>query len=332
MPDPETGRDDPQAGIKVARAIQEQCPTPVIVLTAHIDPSLVQAASAAGIGAYLLKPPQAQEITRAATIALARFDDMMALRKALAELRTTQAQLLKHERLAAVGQLAAGIAHEFNNVLSAISLTAQTGLRQPSLPPGVVDKFVTVVAESRRAADLTQQMLDFGRRSMMRTARLDLATLVEQASDELRQSLPPSVRLIVEIKAATPDALMVEADPTQIRRVLINLTHNASDAMPQGGKLRVSVARVDELPPLSPPRGRKGKEATEAGEWICLTVADTGTGITEDVYAHLFEPFFTTRLPERSWLGLAQVYGIVKQHAGHIAVETAVGKGSTFRI
>ncbi|MCP4537515.1 MAG: response regulator [Chloroflexi bacterium] len=341
MPDPETGRDDPQAGVKAARAIQKQCPTPVVALTAYEDPDLIREATSVGIGAYLLKPPQAQEIERAATIALARFDDMMALRDALAELRAAQDQLLEQERLAAVGQLSAGIAHEFNNILAAIILTAQMGLREPDLSPELVDDFGIIVAESRRAADLTQQMLDFGRRSMMRTEALDLAALVEQAAGELQQSLPQNACLILEIEATTRAAFTVEADPTQIRQALVNLADNAGDAMPEGGELRIRVERVCDPVPSSAPfdkvrtgfgAGSPVKREEKGGNWICLTVSDTGVGMTEDVRAHLFEPFFSTRSPQRSGLGLAQVYGIVKQHDGQIDVETEAGAGSTFRI
>jgi two-component system cell cycle sensor histidine kinase/response regulator CckA len=236
-------------------------------------------------------------------------------------------QLRQHERLAAIGQLAGGIAHDFNNLLATIILYAQMALVQCNISPDVTQACETILAESQRAAKLVQQILDFSRSSMMATRPLDLASFNERVFDVLRRTIPENVRLIL---AMGPENYIVEADPTRIQQVLINLALNARDAMPEGGTLRVGLSRVTVKSGAEPPATAL---RVPPGEWVCLTISDTGMGMTEEVQDHLFEPFFTTKEPGvGTGLGLAQVYGIVKQHSGHIDVETAVGEGTAFRI
>lgn len=231
----------------------------------------------------------------------------------------------QQERLAAVGHLAGGIAHDFNNLLTTILLYAQMLLNKPHLPPDLAPSVATIITESQRAARLVQQILDFGRRAMMETKPVDLVSFVEEALDILRRTFPESIRLIVELES---DPCVVKADPTRIQQVLMNLAVNARDAMPEGGELRIGLSCITLSPSSQPP-----VEEMTAGEWICMAISDTGTGIPPDVQPHIFEPFFTTKAPgEGTGLGLSQVYGIVKQHGGHIAVESEVGKGTTFRV
>jgi CheY-like chemotaxis protein len=182
-----------------------------------------------------------------------------------------------------------------------------------------------VLEDSDRAADLVEQILDFSRSAMMETEPLDLGHLIEEASTLLRRTIPENVRLILEMPS---QPLTVEADRTRIHQVLLNLAANARDAMPDGGELRIGLTRVDveagETPPVA---------EMPLGEWVSLRVSDTGTGMTDEVRENLFEPFFTTKEKgQGTGLGLAQVYGIVKQHEGFIDVETAVGDGSAFTI
>jgi two-component system cell cycle sensor histidine kinase/response regulator CckA len=156
---------------------------------------------------------------------------------------------------------------------------------------------------------------------------VDIQPLLDNTLGILRRTIPENIQLLMEV---SPEALSltVEADPTRIHQVVTNLATNARDAMPEGGELRFGLSRVEV---------RAGEELPVAdmppGQWVCLTVSDTGTGMTEEVQAHLFEPFFTTKEPGRgTGLGLAQVYGIIRQHQGYIGVETEVGEGTTFRI
>jgi nitrogen-specific signal transduction histidine kinase/ActR/RegA family two-component response regulator len=236
-----------------------------------------------------------------------------------------EARLRRQERLAAVGQLASGIAHDFNNLLASIILYAQMPLGDPDLSPRTETALKTVLAESHRAADLIQQILDFARNAILETEWVDLSDLVQESLTFLRRALPENIRLVQDLGAC---ACTIRADATRIQQALTNLVVNARDAMPDGGDLRIGVRSID-LRLEEPPPVRD----MEPGCWVCLTVADTGTGMSPDVRAHLFEPFFTTKGPGKgTGLGLAQVFGIVKQHEGHIKVDTTVGEGTTFTL
>ena len=241
--------------------------------------------------------------------------------------------LRQQERLAAVGQLAAGIAHDFRNLLTTIMLYAQMSSRQPGLPPRLERNIEIISGESKKAADLIQQILDFSGRSMLQVQVLDLQGFIQIVMDILKRTIPENIRLSLEIEPGQqPAAFAVWADPGHIQQVLTNLAINARDAMPDGGELRFALSCVEimaDMPPLSSPP----VEGIEGGAWVCLTVSDTGTGMTEEVRAHLFEPFFTTKdVDKGTGLGLAQVYGIIGQHEGHISVETELGQGTTFCI
>jgi PAS domain S-box-containing protein len=251
--------------------------------------------------------------------------DITERRRAEDALRESQKQLQQQERLAAVGQLAGGIAHDFNNILAAIILYAQMPLRRPDLPSAVRSSLQTILKESRRAADLIQQILDFSRRAMMKTEALSLVAVVTETLMLLRRTIPEHIRLVTEV---TSHPCIVQADRTRIQQVLMNLALNAKDAMPKGGDLRIAVTPVNTAPQDEPPL-----PDMPPGAWVCLSICDTGTGMTKQVQEHLFEPFFTTKEPGKgTGLGLAQVYGIVKQHGGFIGVDTDVGKGTTFTI
>jgi PAS domain S-box-containing protein len=234
-------------------------------------------------------------------------------------------QLRQQERLAAVGQLAGGIAHDFNNLLASIILNAQMPLRQPDLTSRTQDALKTIIEESHRAADLVQQILDFSRRAMLDVEPVDLVTLVHQAVTLLRRTIPEHIHITTEMQSPS---CTIKADATRIHQVLTNLALNARDAMPQGGDLHIQVKRVTVTEHDTPTLPEM-----PSGSWACMTISDTGTGMTEEAQSHLFEPFFTTKEQGKgTGLGLAQVYGIVKQHKGFIGVDTAVGEGTTFTI
>jgi len=240
------------------------------------------------------------------------------------ERKEMERELNQQAKLAAVGQLASGIAHDFNNILGAIILYAQMPLAHADLTPEIKDAFETILEESRRAADLVNQIRDFSRSARMSTEPVDLAALVEEALGLLERTVPAHIDVTAHLDS---DPCTIQADATRIHQILMNLALNARDAMPQGGELRIGVEErlvsAEDNPPVSD---------MDAGVWCCLTVSDTGTGLSEEAQAHLFEPFFTTKEERGTGLGLAQVYGIVNQHGGFIDVETAPGEGTTFTI
>ncbi len=242
------------------------------------------------------------------------------------EMQKIDQQMHQQQRLAAVGQLAGGIAHDFNNILTAIILYSQVSLRKKDeLPPRVTQGLEIILESGRRAADLVRQILDFSRHAEMETHPVDLRTFVQGVMAVLERTLPESISIVLDKGV---DECIVQADPTRIQQVLLNLAVNARDAMPEGGDLSVILStnrvRTGEEPPVV---------EMPAGDWVCLSVADTGTGMPPEVAAHIFEPFFTTKpRGQGTGLGLAQVYGIVKQHEGFIGVETEPGRGTTIRI
>ena len=239
--------------------------------------------------------------------------------------KALERQLRRQERLAAVGQLAAGIAHDFRNLLTTIILYAGLPLRRGNLPADLEQSLHTIVTEAEKATELVQQILDFSSSSMIQRHLLDLETLVADALDVLRRTIPETVRITLE---AGPGPYPVKADPGRLQQALTNLALNARDAMPGGGELRISLSRTEITPSDKPPVADMA-----SGTWTCLTISDTGTGMTPEVQQHLFEPFFTTKdIGEGTGLGLAQVYGIIRQHGGAIDVETAPGDGTAFHI
>jgi len=239
--------------------------------------------------------------------------------------REIQRYSQQQERLATVGQLAAGIAHDFNNIMATIVLYAHMLLRKKDLFPRDRERLVTINQQALHATDLIQQILDFSRRAVLERQPLDLSPLLKEQVKLLERTLPESIQVTL---AYGPDEYTVNADPTRMQQVMMNLALNARDAMPEGGNLRFGLERIQVKPGESPPL-----PGMESGEWVQLTVSDTGTGVPPDVLPHIFDPFFTTKAPgEGSGLGLAQVHGIVKQHGGEVDMQSQVGQGTTFTI
>jgi PAS domain S-box-containing protein len=239
--------------------------------------------------------------------------------------REVEQRARHQERLAAVGQLAAGVAHDFNNIMSTIALYAQMMSRTEDLLPSNREHLATINDQAKQASDLIEQILDFSRRSVIERQPLDLSPILKEQVKLLERTLPEDIQVDLTYG---PGVHIVKADPTRIQQALTNLAINARDAMPDGGRLHVGLERVTRRPDEAPPLPEMG-----AGDWVRVTVSDTGEGIPPDVLPHVFEPFFTTKDRGRgTGLGLAQVHGIVKQHGGHIDVESRVGRGTSFTI
>lgn len=239
-------------------------------------------------------------------------------RKALAE------QLQHAQRMEAVGQLAGGIAHDFNNLLSVILGYSELISARLS-DESILKDLGCIVAAGDRARDLVQHLLAFSRRQTLAVQETDLNAWVEAQSDTLRRVLPESIR--IEVGCCPMDA-GVRIDRGQLEQVLLNLAINAQHAMPQGGTLQLEVARVD----LDEDYARRHTEVRH-GPHVTLLVSDDGEGMNAETQARIFEPFFTTKNHgQGTGLGLAMVYGILKQHGGHVSVYSEVGQGTTFKL
>ena len=241
------------------------------------------------------------------------------------EERENQARVQMQERLATVGQLAAGIAHDFNNIMAAIMVYTDLLARDIEPLPQGRERLVIIQQQVQRASSLIRQILDFSRRSVMEQSTLDVLPFIKELDRLLERLLPENIHLELLYQ---PGSYLIKADPTRLQQVFMNLAVNARDAMPEGGTLSFEIARLKLAPDEAPPMPEM-----EPGEWVRLAVRDNGVGITADVMAHIFEPFYSTKPSgEGTGLGLAQAYGIIKQHGGHIDVHSRLGQGSTFVI
>jgi len=242
----------------------------------------------------------------------------------ISERRQLQSELLQAQKLESVGRLAGGVAHDFNNLLTVIR--ANIELAREDI--GVNHRADEELSEALRAADsassLTRQLLAFSRRQVIAPRVLDLNTVVVDLERMVRRLLNEDIALDTHL---TPTLGLVRADPNQIEQVLVNLTVNARDAMPDGGRLTIATGNAREGEP-----GPDGKPAPP-GDWVWVAVSDTGEGMSEDTAARVFEPFFTTKQPGAgTGLGLASVEGAVSQNGGRVRVASSSGQGSTFTV
>jgi len=241
------------------------------------------------------------------------------------EERKIQERIQMHDRLATVGQLAAGIAHDFNNILAAIVVYADL-LKMDSELSSINEERVTIIQDQvQRASSLIRQILDFSRRSVMEKIPLDLLPFVREFEKLLRRMLPETITTRLVHKK---DRFMVFADITRLQQVLMNLAVNARDAMTGGGRLQFTL---DSFTLADGDLQSQGDLIP--GEWVHISISDTGEGVAPENMARVFEPFFTTKgVGKGTGLGLAQVYGIIKQHGGYINVDSHLGQGTIFNI
>jgi two-component system, cell cycle sensor histidine kinase and response regulator CckA len=235
------------------------------------------------------------------------------------------AQRSRSEKMEAVGQLAGGIAHDFNNLLTAISCNVELLLEgtDPSDPRR--DDIIQIREAATRAAALTRQLLAFSRRQVLHPRPLDLNATIASMERMLRRALTAEIELEIVVD---PALCPVSADAGQMEQVLMNLVLNARDAMPNGGRIVVCTESVDQPAPLQHRFGW-----LEPGQYVTLSVRDSGLGMTEEILEHLFEPFFTTKAQGKgTGLGLATVHGIVVQSGGQIVVDTSPERGTEFRV
>jgi PAS domain S-box-containing protein len=248
---------------------------------------------------------------------------MQDLAASLAQLKRAQEQLLQAQKMEAIGRLAGGIAHDFNNLLTVIS--GYTNLLIDSLPgnAAALSDLEEIKNAIKRASTLTSRLLTFSKKQILQPAVLDLNRVVSDSLTLLRPLIGEDVEISVRLAA---EPATVRADRHQFDQVLINLAVNARDAMPRGGKLALEISNIAV--------GAEGAPSALApGAYVALRVQDTGVGMSEETREHIFEPFFTTKENGKgTGLGLSIVYGIITQAGGHVQVESALGRGSTFTI
>jgi len=249
--------------------------------------------------------------------------DISARKRAEASLRASEERLRHAERMDAVGMLAAGIAHDFNNLLSVILGYGENALTRPSGPRR--DDIESIIAAARRSAELTRQLLAYGRRQVMRSEVVDPVALVSDLESLLRPVLQADIELSLQVASGVG---CIEVDPTQLEQVVMNLVLNARDALPRGGKIAIGLEEVDVDEGYA-----QRHPGAQLGPHIVLSVSDSGTGMDSETQARIFEPFFTTKAQGKgTGLGLATAYGIVKQSGGNIWVYSELGRGTTFKV
>jgi PAS domain S-box-containing protein len=239
--------------------------------------------------------------------------------------RGLEEQVRQAQKMEAVGRLAGGIAHDFNNLLMVIRGYAEIVQQEESASPSVRKSVDTIVRTTESAASLTRQLLSFSRRHVFSPQVLDLNFLVNRMSEMLLGVLRDEMEFVVKLD---PDSCCISADPGQIEQVIMNLVVNARDAMPQGGKLTLETAHLSTDALRS-----KRFSGLPLGEYVVLSVADTGVGMDADTQSRIFEPFFTTKNKhEGTGLGLSVVYNIVRASGAHVRVSSELGRGATFQI
>jgi PAS domain S-box-containing protein len=238
----------------------------------------------------------------------------------ITERKRLEEQLRQSQKMEAIGQLAGGVAHDFNNILTVIHGHASLLMADKNLSTSAARSAQQIGQAAERAAGLTRQLLTFSRRQVMQPRQLDLNEIVSDMTMMLGRILGEDIALQLNYWS---QPAFVRADASMIEQVLLNLAVNARDAMPKGGRLAIKIT-TDH---------RRGHPDARAGDYVCLSVSDSGCGIPPENLRRIFEPFFTTKeVGKGTGLGLATVYGIVKQHEGWIEVSSEPGRGATFRV
>jgi two-component system, cell cycle sensor histidine kinase and response regulator CckA len=250
--------------------------------------------------------------------------DITEAKRAEQRQRDTEEQLRAVQKMEAIGRLAGGVAHDFNNLLSVILSYAEAVMADLPPPNALRGDLEQVIRAAKRAEGLTSQLLSFSRHQVWRPQSVDLSVLLQNTSKMLRRLIGENIELDVTFEE---NLFRTRADPGQLEQVLMNLAVNARDAMPDGGRLAIRTANANVDPT------RAALLQVEPGDFVELTVSDTGCGMDPETLRRIFEPFFTTKgIGKGTGLGLSTVYGIVRQSGGNIIAESAPGAGACFRI
>jgi signal transduction histidine kinase/ActR/RegA family two-component response regulator len=254
-----------------------------------------------------------------------RITHFLAVKEDITHRKHLEESLRQAQKMESIGVLAGGIAHDFNNILAAIMLHLGLLLGSPLMDKETESALKNLMANAKRAANLTRQLLMFCRKSVLDIKVLDLNDVVSQLLKMMARLIGEHITIRF---TPLPGLPAVEADSSMVEQVIMNLALNARDAMPKGGELTIRLFPLQ----VDAERIRGGFEALP-GDFVCLAVSDTGCGMNEATLSRIFEPFFTTKEAGKgTGLGLATVHGIIAQHRGLVEVESAPGKGTTFRV
>lgn len=279
---------------------------------------------------YRIRHKDGRWITLESTASVVRdskkqIEKLVIVNRDITERKQLEEQLHLSQKIEAIGRLSGGIAHDFNNLLGVIIGYTETLLKRMKPEDPYREAIDEIQLAGKRAASLTQQLLAFSRKQVLEPKILDLNAVASEIGKMLGRLIGENIHLEFVLSESIG---MVKADRTQIEQVILNLAVNARDAMPQGGKLTIETANV-ELDAASATRA----QYLAPGSYVLLKVTDTGCGMSPHVQAHIFEPFFTTKEKGKgTGLGLATVYGVIKQSGGYVLVESELGKGTTFEI
>ena len=296
---------------------------PFIVVSGTRGEEHAVAAMRAGANDFIVKT-RLHRLAPAVERELQAFSARTRQRQTLAALEESKRELAESQRLEGIGRLAGGVAHDFNNLIAAIMSYADLVLEE--MPPGDGRRpdMEEIKRVSRRAADLTRQLLMFSRQQVEQKAEIKLNEIIHDSLGLLQGLVGPDRSIDLSFH---PHLWNVRAERVQIEQVLMNLATNARDAMPQGGTLTFSTDNIVVQ------AGDPSARPPEPGEFVRLEATDTGTGIPVELQQKIFEPFFTTKeVGKGTGLGLATVYGIVRQSGGYIYVDSAAGRGTTFTV
>jgi two-component system, cell cycle sensor histidine kinase and response regulator CckA len=295
---------------------------PFIMLSGTVNEETAVEALHAGAHDFMVK----SKLARLAPAIERELRDVAARRarkEAEEEVKRLEEQVRQAQKMDAIGRLAGGVAHDFNNILTAIMATADLALASPGVDEELRKDLESIRDAGARAAAITRQLLTFSRKQVVALRPVDIGDTVVRIEPLLRRLVPSEMRLEFQVASTG----LAHGDSTQIEQVLVNLVVNAVDATPPNGRITVSTADLD-----SSGRTDNG-DVLAPGKYVVLRVRDTGAGMDRETMSRIFEPFFTTKEPGRgTGLGLATVYGIVKQFGGQVFVQSAPGAGTTFEV